>query len=330
VLLQLPENPEDLVPIMREIRETVPTRIMVVGPAAEAKTILRILREGAFQYIDQDDLETELRAALVRLRSEPKLTADFGHVIAVLGAGGGSGATTLAVNLGTCLARGKRACALLDFKLEAGDAASLLDAQPEHSLADFCRNAARMDEAMFDECLTRHASGVCLLAAPKSFRELRYVTPRGVRKALNMARRTFPYVVVDLDASFRPETSQALFQSDIVLLVIRLDFTSVRQGQKLLEHLRELQIDEQRVRLVVNRHRRPRELRVSDVQKALGLQVFKFIPDDARRVNRANNRGVPVVVDSPTAAVARSMLDVAKCVNGRVASTEEVEIPNAH
>jgi pilus assembly protein CpaE len=135
-----------------------------------------------------------------------------------------------------------------------------------------------------------------------------------------MARRAFPYVVVDVGGVLRPEATQALLQSDIILLAMRLDFTSVRQARRMLDHFRELQIPQQRVRVIVNRYLRPRELRIADVEKTLGMRAFHFLPDDARRVNLANNRGIPVVLEFPAASISRKLLKIASSVNGHASA----------
>ena len=317
VILWVPANPQRILSLVRDVGETLPARIVAVGPAAEAKLILAILREGAFEYIDQDEVAEQIGPALQRLRQQPAPAATCGHLISVVGVGGGNGASTLAANIAVDLSRRHRECALFDLRLSSGDLASLLDLEPIHSLADVCRHVERMDKSLFLRSLMKHESGVHLLAAPKSYRDLSAVTARGVRKALRLARSHFPYVVVDQDCPYRPEQLRALHPADVILVVIRLDIATVRQAQELIAFFDEIQIDRDRLRLIVSRYRRPRELRIADVEKALGLRASQLIPDDVRTVNRANNRGVPVVLDNPRARISRSILEISHSVNGR-------------
>src|SRR5581483_10356762 len=99
-----------------------------------------------------------------------------GQVIGLLGASGGSGSSTLAVNLAGVLARDLDRCALIDLKPGAGDLAALLDVKPTHNLADLCLNVGRMDRAMFESALVPHTSGVHLLAPPLMYEDIRLVT----------------------------------------------------------------------------------------------------------------------------------------------------------
>jgi pilus assembly protein CpaE len=237
-------------------------------------------------------------------------------LISVVGAGGGNGASTVAANLAVALCGKHRECALFDLSLSSGVLASLLDLEPAHTLADHCHHAKRMDKTLLLRSLAKHSSGVHLLAAPASYRDLNAVTSQGVRKALGLARSHFRYVVVDHGCPYRAEQLQVLYQADIILIVMRLDVATVRHAQELISFLDENRISRDRLRLVVSQYRRPHELRIADVEKVLGMRACQLIPDDMRSVNRANNCGVPLVLSSPRARVARSIVNLSYSVNG--------------
>jgi pilus assembly protein CpaE len=165
---------------------------------------------------------------------------------------------------------------------------------------------------MFEKMLARHASGVHLLAAPQVFGNVRLVTPQGVHQAVTMARKLFPYVLVDLEDCFHEEQIVTLRQATCILLVFRLDFTSLRNTRRILEHLRDLDIPRNRVRLVINRHGIPYELPLAEAETALGEKLVRFIPDDPKTLNRSNNAGIPVVLNNPTAKVSRSIMELAR------------------
>jgi pilus assembly protein CpaE len=318
VVFVLPQDAERALVVLADLRLVTKVGCLVVGAAADTRLVLRVLRGGGTDFVDADALETDLADALGRFRAETPTQAEPGRTIALLAPSGGSGSSTLAVNIATLLAKEHQSALLIDLKLEAGDLAALLDLNPNHTLAELCQNAARMDRSMLERSLTRHASGIHLLAPPRTFAEVGYVTPEGVRQALALGRALFPYVVVDLDHTFREEQTQVLNQADILLLVIRLDFASLRNTQRYLEHLQgRLGIPPDRVRLVVNRHGQPKEVPAAKAEEALGVKIFHYVPDDPRTINRANNNGVPAVLESPSARVCRSLAKLAVSVNGR-------------
>jgi pilus assembly protein CpaE len=205
----------------------------------------------------------------------------------------------------------------MDLKLETGDLAALLDLRPTQSLADVCQGITRMDRTMFESSLVRHASGLRLLAPPQNFAQVRDVTSEGVRHTLTLARSLFPYIVVDLDHSFRDEQLQALRAADTILLVFRLDFASLRNTNRTLEYLSQVGIPRERVRVVVNRHGQPQEVPAAKAEEALGMKIFHYVPEDARTVNLSNNNGVPAVIDFPSAKFAKSLTQLAGSVNGK-------------
>jgi pilus assembly protein CpaE len=291
--------------------------VVAIGPTADAKVLLRALRGAIDDYLDRTNLEVELMAALGRWRATMMRQERAGKVIAVLAPSGGSGSSTLAVNLATVLAKLHKSAALIDLKLETGDLAALLDLRPTYTLADLCHNIARMDRTLFEHSLTRHASGVHLLGAPGHYDDVARVTPEGVHQALALAKSSFPYVLVDLDHSFRAEQVEVLREADCVLLVVRLDFASLRNAHRALELLERLGVDSDRIYLVVNRYGQPKEIPFSKAEEALGMKIFHYVPDDPRAINRANNNGVPVVTESPSSRVAKSITKLANSVNGR-------------
>ena len=317
LVVGLSPDPERALAVLAKLRSLTTARVLAVGPAEDSRLVLRALRAGASDYVDQAELETDLRAALGRLLADLSIQTERGRIIAVLAPSGGSGSSTLAVNVATVLAKEHKTALLLDLKLEAGDLASLLDLKPTHTLADLCQHADQMDRVMFERSLTRHESGIHLLAPPQSYADIGHVTPDGVRRTLLMAVTLFPYVVVDLDHSFREEQVQVLRQADVILMVLRLDFTSLRNTRRALEHLTQLGVAPDRVHVVVNRYGQPKEVPAAKAEEALGVKIFHYVPEDCKAVNRANNNGVPVVLESPSAYVSRSVTKLAVSINGR-------------
>jgi pilus assembly protein CpaE len=323
VVLVLPTDPEraltalGVLELFGKAEGRARSRVVVVGPASDPKLVLRALRGGINDYVDEGELEVELKAAMLRWRAGRTNQSTAGRSIVLLAPSGGSGSSTLAVNVAAALAKVHKASALIDLKLYVGDLAALLDLKPVYTLADLCLNVSRIDRVLFERALVRHPSGVHLLASPRSLGDVGQVNPEGVRQALAQALFAFPYVVVDLDHSFGEEQTIALRQADVVLLVLRLDFTSLRNTQRALEHLDQIGVAMDRVRLVVNRYGQPKELPASKAEDALGMRIAHYVPDDPRTVNRANNNGVPLILEAPSSRITKSVLKLAASVNGQ-------------
>ncbi|MGW8256727.1 MAG: AAA family ATPase [Thermoguttaceae bacterium] len=283
------------------------------------KLIFRTLQEGADEYLDESRINTELTGALVRFRAKNSLlpeSAQTGRVVAVLAPSGGSGASTLAVNIGISLAQQYKECGLIDLRLSAGDLASMLNLKPIHTLVDLCDNLERLDQRMFDQFFVRHGSGVSLLAAPHEFSHIKRITDKGVRRTLSMARVRFPYVVVDLDNAFSNEQIEALWLSDVIMLVLRLDYTAVRNTRRVLENLKQLGIGHDRVRIVANGYWQSKQLKVVQAEEALGMKIVHLIPQDPASVNQAVNKGIPALLSQPSAKFSKSVRKLIASLNG--------------
>ncbi|MCI0379311.1 MAG: hypothetical protein L0215_17005 [Gemmataceae bacterium] len=311
VVVVLSPQPDRGIEILRQLRRLSSGHVLAVGQATDSRLILRALQEGADHYLDEADLESGLEAVLSRWqdRSETANGA-LGQVLGVLACAGGSGASTLAVNLAAAVARDFGACGLIDLKPGRGDLAPLLDLKPGFTLADACLNVGRLDRAMLEKMLARHPSGVQLLGAPQMFADIRVVSPQGVDQALTMARRLFPQVLVDLEDCFHEEQLVAFRQAKDVLLVCRLDFTSLRNARRILEYLRDQGIS--RIHCVINRYGQPGELPKDEAEDALGAKMLHYVPDDPKTINLSNNLGVPAVLKYPNSKVAQSIVQLAR------------------
>ena len=230
----------------------------------------------------------------------------------MLAPSGGAGSSTIAASLAVLMAKQLGSVALVDLKLETGDLAALLDLKPTYSLADLSKNLDRLDEVLLRRTLVEHASGVHLLASPRALADVDLVTPEGVRRAIGLARSSFPSVVVDLDHRFGQEQLEVLRQAEVILLVLRLDFNSLKNAARFLDHLDGLGIPLDRVRVVVNKLGQPKEVPMAKAEEALKQKVFLAIPDEPKVVNRANNNGVPVVLDAPSSRASKCLVKLAQ------------------
>jgi pilus assembly protein CpaE len=320
VVIVVQPDRERALTALREVKNAVQTSVLVVGPADDPKFILTSLHEGADEYLDDSRLEEELAEALIRLKArQAQADEDLsgaGRVISVLGASGGCGTSVLAVNLAAVLAQHHGSCGLLDLRLGASDLAPLMDLKPSRSLADLCENLGRVDRELFDQFFTGHSSHVHLLAAPIAVSACQNVSAKAVRQILAMARRRFAYCIADLDRTFAEEQVEALRQSEAVLLVLRLDYTAVRNARRALDRLREFGVNSNRICPVVNRYGERKQLSLGQAEDALELKIEHYIPDDPGEVNGAINTGKPVVLERPSAKVSRKIVGLAQSLNG--------------
>lgn len=305
---------------IRQARQSCDAYIVASGPADDPRLILKCLHDGADEYLDASILAEELACALTRFETKSRTRSakeSPGKVISVIGVSGGTGASTIAANVAGLLARSHKVCGLVDLRLQSGDLAALLSLKPQHTLADFCGNVERLDRSMYDQMFTKHASGIELLAAPWDVRQARLVTPQYLRLLLAMGRAKYPYLIVDLDNRLDDLQMEGLWQSDLILLVTRLDYVAIRNCRRLLDRLNEMGLESSRVQVVANRYGQPRELSRDQAEAALGVGISNFVVDDPRRVNRSANEGKLVAMQSSWSTISHNLTALASSVNGK-------------
>lgn len=316
----LKPDAEQALATVRGLRRRSPHPIFAVGPATDTKLVLRTIREGAREYLDQAELAGELSAALQRLKIESAGQRSNGRIIACLPASGGCGGSTLSASLASALAKLSGGALLIDLNAEFGNLASLLDLKPSHTLADLCQSGGRLDRSLLEGVLAPHQGGVRLLSSPLRIDDAALVSVEAVRRVLSLASEVAPWVVVDLPHAFRPEVLPALSVADAIVLVMRLDFTSLHNTRRIREHLQDHGIGMERIEIVVNRYRQPGELPPAEAEAALGTTITHYVNDDPKTVNRANNNGVPVILYAPAAKVSQQIAEVARRLKERIAT----------
>lgn len=326
VLLVLPEDDIGGDELVRKIRNATTARLVVVGNANDSGRILSAVHAGADDYLDEAaDIGRQLADFLRRVESVPAGGDSEGRLTMVARASGGCGGSLVAINLAVSIAQRNGSCGLLDFVLRQGDLAALLNLKPRHTLADLCRSIDKLDRKMFENSLGRHESGVHLLAAPVKVSEIEHVTAEGVARLVRMARAAFSDVVVDADHVFQSSGRQLIEGSTRLVLVMRLDFTSLRNASRLLDHWRQLQVPTDKVVLVANRAGQSRELPAEKAEAVLGMNFAHLVPDDPKTVNLSVNCGMPAVLESPRSKLAGAFRDLARDIAGSeaVATVDE-------
>lgn len=315
IFVGLPEDRAESLSILSEIRKTVPEiYIVAVGPVNDGKFVLQVLHEMAEDYLDEESLGADMKRAIDRFllfQSSTVEQKEIALTVAVLGAGGGCGASTVAGNLGVALAKLEGQCCLFDLRYSASDLASILGLSPQFSMADLCDRLDRLDQSIFEQVLVRHPSGTSLVAASRYVVDTQRVTQDGVHIALAMARIQFPSVVIENDATLGPEQIEAISHSDHILMVMRLDPISVSNARRALRKLVESGVSLERVRLIANGCGQAKQFSVRQVEESVGLPVSQSFPYDPSAVNDAIIAGTPVLLHRPRSAIAKGIEELA-------------------
>lgn len=314
-----PDNADDM-NVLRDLRkveglERIP--IIAVTSRFSDHAPLRLMRAGADDILAKPIQLSEAREVFARVleQAKPKhgATAAVGKVMAFMHLSGGAGATTLAVNAACELARtsqSKGAC-LLDLDIQFGNAANLLDLPSNSPVQEFIEDPQRIDTDMLEGMMLRHATGLHVLTAPRSLLPFSAYGPEGIRTVIDLARRRFGYVVVDLPVALAPWTDAVLKSASVIYLVMPLSVPSAHRVVKFLDLLREEMITDLPLKLVGNRYpsgnRRGNDIPVAQMQKAIGRKIDFLIPNDYSLVSMSHSQGKPAVRLQPNSAFTSSL-----------------------
>jgi pilus assembly protein CpaE len=232
-----------------------------------------------------------------------------GKVVTVFSSKGGCGKTFLATNLAVALASGGTEVALVDLDLHFGDVAIMLQLFPSHTIHDAAQTS-QLDPLSLKSFLTHHESGIWALVAPTEPTVADTIGAGAVATILKLLREAFAYVVIDTPAAFSEPVLAAFDESDLIVMLATLDVPSVKNLKLAMQTMELLHYPRNRIRTVINRADSKVGLRLPDVEKVLGSRVDVTIPS-SRTVPLSVNKGHPILLEEPKAAVAQAVRRVA-------------------
>ena len=314
---------------LRRLRAVVQdeAKLVVISSVGDHGTVLKAIRAGANDVLSGgEDLPEELASFVARIKSEQKQKHDHGRTISIVPCHAPSDASLVAVNVAAVIARREGLCGLLDFHLRGGDLALLLKLSPRHTMFDLLDQQVTIDEAMFEQALTPHESGIKLLAGPNAFVDLKHVSPQAYQQIINLAHRSHPFLVINSEDVQHAEQVRALAASDEIVLTMRLDVVSLYRAKQHFEFMTHNQVLGEHIHVVALGVGHCGELPVAAVKKVLQTPTLHCIPDDPVATIRSINVGNPLVCESPHARISQAIAAFADLLAGH--SDGEAKAPS--
>lgn len=263
--------------------------------------------------LTRDAVQTLLRPHLIGRETDAEVMRG-GHVVAICGAQGGAGATSIAVNLALHLAETTKAMvALLDLHLQDGEAAVMLGVRPGPGLRIALEDPLRADTLLIERAAIEVDQRVRLIAGDEAIDAELQITEAGVRHVLALLRRKFNYIVVDVPVPLPVAMRPVIELARHVMVLLEAEVTGLRNARALRTMVMGI-AGANRMFTVLNRADRKGGLTLKMVEAGLGAPPDIVIPDLGKRMTEAVNIGVPAIRRSP--ALRRHLAPMVREISG--------------
>jgi len=251
------------------------------------------------------------------------LSLTQGKVITIYSPKGGTGCTTIAVNLAVALHNEDTRTTIIDGNFQYGDVAVFVNEQGKNTIIDLATRVNELDPEIVEGVMLKHAaSGVHVLAAPSRPEYSERVSGDQFAKLIDYLRQMYAYVVIDTTPLLTDITLAAIDKSDVIVLVTTQDIPSIKNARLFLDLIQTIGIERERIVFLMNRYDKRIAITPERVGDNLKQPISAVIPLDEKVVVPAVNRGVPFIMDNKTQPSARGILSLVESVREALATAE--------
>ena len=320
-IIDIDSDDEKAMQLVESISKTHPSiGIIVVSNRTDGQMILRAMRSGAREFLNSPIQIDELVGALDRVaaNTDGKQRSNAGNIIAVAGASGGVGNTSIAVNLAVALATNPdRSVVLIDLDLALGDADVFLDMIPDYTLLDVAQNISRLDLALLRKSLTKHESGVYLLPRPVQIEDMSAISNEDLKRVIGLLKASFTHLIIDCSKSYSRLDITALESANSIVLLTQLDLPCLRNVVRLLSSLETYDDVNEKIKIVVNRVGLDKmQISSTKAEETIDRDIFWRIPNNYPVISECRNNGVPLLENAKNAAITQSICELAEKLSG--------------
>lgn len=313
VLIEMDElRPQQTFSQVRDLLATAPElEVFVTASRTDPQWLLEGFRIGVKEFLPQPLTRNDVDAALLRFEERFRgrvagSAQELGRLVSVIGARGGVGTSTVAVNLAMSVQQARRNdVALMDLDLHGGDLDLFLDLHPEQGLKQLSKDISRLDETIVKSSLLKHVSGLHLLSSGHDGFEETEFAEGSVMRVMGLLRSMHRHVFVDCGHVLEPAVKEALDCSDQIIVLTTLSLPTIRRTKRLLETFAAAQYPSGRVAVVVNRYTNDQKDLLDETEEMLGVRMAGLIPNDYLTASEAIDHGKPLSMVAAKTTIAQ-------------------------
>lgn len=299
----------------------VGTKVMVIGHENDIALFRDLTTRGISDYVVAPFVILDFIAQVSRLYNGPAADT-LGRVIAVVGAKGGVGASSIAHNLAWSISRElEYQTVIVDLDLPFGTTGLDFNQDPPQGIADAVFSPDRLDSNFVDRLLSKCSETLSILAAPATIERLYDLPENAFDATLDILRATTPCAILDVPHQWSAWTRRMLVAADEVVIVAAPDLANLRNVKTLLDAMRSARVNDRPPRVILNNVGVPRrpEISLSEFAKAIELQPIAHIPFEPKLFGTAANNGQMLAEVEGGAKIVEMLDDVGRALMGRAA-----------
>lgn len=297
------------------------TKVMVVGHENDIALYRELTGRGVSDYVVAPLDVLTFIAQVSHLYNGPHAEV-IGKLIAVVGAKGGVGASTICHNVAWSISR-QLECqtVIVDLDLPFGTAGLDFNQDPPQGVADAVFSPERLDTAFVDRLLSKCSDTLSILAAPATVERLYDLQEQAYDATLDILRSTTPCAILDVPHQWSGWTKRVLVAADEVVLVASPDLANLRNAKTLMDALRAQRVNDPAPRLVLNMAGVPRrpEIAIPEFAKAIEAEPMGVVPFEPKLFGTAANNGQMLAEVDAGSKIVETFDDMARQLMGRVA-----------
>lgn len=293
--------------------------VMVTSERQDTDLLRQAMRIGAVEFLAQPFSEMEVKSALDAFRKRKEQTAvqvpkHNGRLFYIMGAKGGVGTTTVAVNLAMILQSMKDAgsVALVDLNTVFGEIPLFLSVKPTYHWGRIAENMNRLDSTFLLNAMAKHPSGVHILPSPSYLNGHPPATAGIMERLLGAMKKAFDVIIVDGGQSLNGSALKAMQMSDQVVLITLLSLPCLHNTNNVFRSLaNSATVSKEHIRLVINRYLKKSDITIKEAAQSVKSEIYWTIPNDYKTTMSAINRGKSLNDISPKAGITKNLAALA-------------------
>ena len=298
------------------------TKVVVVGRTNDVELYRELMRRGASEYLVAPLAPLQLIEVVSGLYLDPAANP-IGRVIVFIGARGGAGSSTIAHNVGWCVAEELHInTTIVDLDLPFGTLGLDFNDEAGQGVADALSAPERLDDVLLDRLLIKRGEHLSLFTAPAAIERDYDAVPEAYESVIDAVRQSTPCVIIDMPHAWTPWSRSCLIAADEIVIVATPDLASLRNAKNIIELVKNARPNDIAPRLVINQANTPRrpEIPAKDFAETMGTDPVAVIPFDPALFGQAANNGQMLIELQSKAAASEAVRRLARSITGRNAA----------